>query len=75
MTGARLDGVLETLRDYHRLGIWVEVTTLLIPGHNDDDVQLQGAARFIADELGVDTPWHVTAFYPSYQMLDVSPTP
>jgi len=75
VTGARLDGVLATLRDYKRLSIWVEVTTLLIPGHNDDEVQLHGAARFIADELGVDTPWHVTAFYPSWKMLDVPPTP
>jgi len=75
VTGASLAGVLATLRDYHRLGIWLEVTTLLIPGYNDDDVQLKGIAGFIVDELGVDTPWHVTAFYPAWQMQDVPPTP
>jgi pyruvate formate lyase activating enzyme len=75
VTGAGLDGVLSTLRDYRRLGIWLEVTTLIIPGHNDDDAQLQGIAGFIVDELGVDTPWHVTAFYPAWQMQNVSPAP
>jgi len=75
MTGASLQGVLETLRDYRRHGIWLEVTSLLIPGHNDDDEQLQGMASFIADELGRDVPWHVSAFYPTYKLLNTPPTP
>jgi len=75
VTGASLQGVLETLKDYKRLGIWVEVTTLIIPNHNDDEEQLQNIANFIAGELDVSTPWHVTAFYPTYKMVDEPPTP
>ncbi|MDT8441742.1 MAG: AmmeMemoRadiSam system radical SAM enzyme [Desulfuromonadales bacterium] len=75
VTGASLDGVLACLRDYRRLGIWLEVTTLVIPGHNDDTGQLRKIADFIAVELGVETPWHVTAFHPAYKMLDRPATP
>jgi pyruvate formate lyase activating enzyme len=75
VTGASLAAVLECLRDYRRLGIWLEVTTLLIPEHNDTPDELQAMASFIVDELGADTPWHVTAFYPTYRMNDVPPTP
>jgi pyruvate formate lyase activating enzyme len=75
VTGASLAGVLATLRDYRRLGIWLEVTTLVIPGWNDGDAELAGIARFIAEELGTQVPWHVTAFYPTHQMLDRPPTP
>ncbi|HKL27125.1 MAG TPA: AmmeMemoRadiSam system radical SAM enzyme [Desulfuromonadales bacterium] len=74
VTGASLDGVLECLRDYRRLGIWIEVTTLVIPGLNDSDADLNGIAEFIAGELGVHVPWHVSAFYPTYKMLDRPPT-
>jgi len=75
IAGATLQGVLDTLRDYRRLGIWLEVTTLVIPGHNDSDADLQGIARFIADELGDRVPWHVTAFYPTWRLTDAPPTP
>ena len=75
LTGASLQGVLECLKDYRRLGIWVEVTTLLIPGHNDSDSELRQIAQFIYSELGHEVPWHVSAFYPSYKMLDRLPTP
>jgi len=75
VAGARLQGVLDTLRDYRRLGIWLEVTTLLIPGHNDSDEELRALAGFIHNELGAQVPWHVTAFYPTYKMLDVPRTP
>lgn len=75
VTGASLTGVLNCLRDYRRLGIWLEVTTLVIPGHNDSANELQQIACFIADELGRDVPWHVSAFYPTYKMLDRPPTP
>ena len=74
VAGATLQGVLDSLKEYRRLGIWVEVTTLIIPGHNDGEEDLRGVARFIAQELGPETPWHVTAFYPTYRLLDVSPT-
>lgn len=75
VAGATLSGVLATLRDYRRLGIWLEITTLVIPGGNDSDEELAAIARFIAEELGDQIPWHVTAFYPTYKMLDHPPTP
>ncbi len=73
--GARLNQVLECIRDYRRRGIWLEITTLVIPDENDTAEQLHGIARFIADELGPDTPWHVSRFFPNYRMLDHPPTP
>lgn len=75
VTGASLDGVLDCLRDYRRLGIWLEVTTLVIPGHNDSEEELRHIATFIAEDLGRDVPWHISAFYPTYKMLDRPPTP
>lgn len=75
VAGATLGGVLEALRDFRRLGIWLEVTTLIVPGHNDAPAELREMARFIANELGCDTPWHITAFHPTYRMLDRPPTP
>jgi pyruvate formate lyase activating enzyme len=62
--GAQLNEVLDCIREYRRRGIWIEITTLVIPGENDDAEQLNGIARFIADELGPDTPWHVSRFFP-----------
>jgi pyruvate formate lyase activating enzyme len=73
--GARLQPVLDTMKVMKRLGIWLEVTTLVIPGINDDDGELKDAADFVADELGVDTPWHISRFLPDYKMTDVPPTP
>ena len=57
------------------LGIWLEVTTLVIPGINDDPAELKDAASFISNELGPDVPWHISRFYPSYKMTDRPPTP
>jgi pyruvate formate lyase activating enzyme len=74
MCGARLQPVLDTIRLYKELGIWVEVTTLIIPGYSDDDAQLKGIAAFIRS-VDKNIPWHVTAFYPAYKLLDVPPTP
>jgi len=73
--GAHLQPVLEAMKMMKRLGIWLEVTTLVIPGINDDDGELKDAARFVAEELGVDTPWHISRFFPAYKMTDVPPTP
>ncbi len=75
VAGANLNGVLDALRDYRRLGIWLEVTTLIIPGLNDSPGELREMAAFIAGELGRDTPWHLTAFHPTYRMQDRPPTP
>jgi pyruvate formate lyase activating enzyme len=73
--GASLSPVLESLKAIRGAGIWLEVTTLLIGGLNDSAEELAGIARFIADELGRDTPWHVSGFYPRYKMSGVPPTP
>jgi len=73
--GARLQPVLESLKRMKDLGIWVEVTTLVIPGINDDPNELRDAACFIAQELGPETPWHISRFFPAYQMAGTPPTP
>jgi len=71
---AELSAVLDTIRSYKRLGIWIELTTLVIPGHNDSDAELRSIARFIKDELGPETPWHVSAFYPTHKLQEPSRT-
>ena len=70
---ARLEPVLETVAAVRKAGIWVEVTTLLIPGKNDSAKEIKDIAQFLA---GVDEniPWHVTAFHPDFKMLDVPQT-
>ena len=73
--GARLQPVLDSLKKMKELGIWVEVTTLVVPGINDDAGELRDAARFVAQELGVETPWHISRFYPAYRMGGTLPTP
>jgi len=73
--GARLQPVLDALRLYRELGIWLEVTTLVIPGENDSDEDLAGCAGFIAKELGPEVPWHVSAFHPTYKLTNRPRTP
>ncbi|MEN6479466.1 MAG: AmmeMemoRadiSam system radical SAM enzyme [Anaerolineales bacterium] len=73
--GARLQPVLDNLIRLKRAGVWIEVTTLVIPGLNDGEDELRAIARFICDELGADTPWHVSRFYPTYRLTDRPPTP
>ena len=73
--GARLQPVLKSLKTMRRLGIWIEVTTLVIPGINDDPAELKEAACFIVNELGEDIPWHISCFFPSYKLTDVPATP
>ncbi len=75
MCKARLVPVLETLKKMKKLDIFVEVTTLLIPGLNDDPKELRDLAAFIANDLGADTPWHVSRFHPTYKLTDRSSTP
>ena len=72
--GARLEPVLETIRLMRKLGVWVEVTTLVVPGLNDGDEELRGIARFLA---GVDPniPWHISRFHPDFEYTDAPPTP
>jgi pyruvate formate lyase activating enzyme len=73
--GARLQPVLATLQAMKRQGVWVEVTTLIVPGVNDDPGELRDLASFIAGELGKETPWHVSRFHPTYRLTDRGPTP
>ena len=68
--GARLKPVLETLQHMKALNIHLEVTTLLIPGLNDDEVLLKELATFILESLGPGTPWHVSRFHPTYKLVD-----
>jgi pyruvate formate lyase activating enzyme len=71
--GAKLEGVTRSLRLMKTLGVWVEITTLIIPGLNDSDDELRELAQFIVS-LGRETPWHISRFHPTYKMLDRSPT-
>ena len=76
LCAARLAPVLDTLRYLVReTDVWVEITTLLIPGRNDSDAGIDAMTRWIASELGPDVPLHFTAFHPDFRMLDVPPTP
>ena len=73
MCGARLAPVLDTIRLYRELGIWLEVTTLVVSTVNDSEEELREIARFIAD-VGVDIPWHISRFHPQYKFPDAPPT-
>jgi len=72
--GARLEPVLETIRLMRKLGVWVEVTTLVVPGLNDGDEELDAIARFIAG-VDPDIPWHISRFHPDFEYTDTPPTP
>jgi pyruvate formate lyase activating enzyme len=73
---AHLAPVLETLQYVrHETDVWLEITTLLIPGENDSDAELHDAAAWVAEHLGLDVPWHFSAFHPDYRMLDKPATP
>jgi pyruvate formate lyase activating enzyme len=74
LVGARLKPVLDSIRRLHEMGVWTEVTTLLIPGLNDSDGELRDLASFLVS-VSPDIPWHVSRFYPTYRLLDVPPTP
>lgn len=73
--GGKLAPVLDTLLLMKKLGIWIEVTTLLIPTINDDEMEMREIAAFISGELGPETPWHVSAFRPAWKMKEFPPTP
>jgi pyruvate formate lyase activating enzyme len=74
--GGSLSPVLDTLRYIrHETDVWLEITTLLVPGMNDADDEVRRLASWIARELGVEVPLHVTAFHPDWKMLDRPPTP
>jgi pyruvate formate lyase activating enzyme len=74
--GAHLHDVLDTLEYLvHETDVWVELTTLLIPGKNDSNEEIDAMTRWVVSHLGADVPMHFTAFHPDFKMLDVAPTP
>jgi pyruvate formate lyase activating enzyme len=75
LVGAKLAPVLDTLRLMKKLNIFIEVTTLVIPDENDSEQELTEIASFIKNELGPEIPWHISRFYPQYQLTDHQPTP
>jgi pyruvate formate lyase activating enzyme len=76
LCGARLAPVLDTLVYLkHGSGVWIEITTLLIPGQNDGDAELRELSTWVVKELGPDVPVHFTAFHPDYKMNDIGATP
>ena len=74
LCGARLEPVLKTIETMKSMNIWVEVTTLIIPGYNDSEAELKEIAKFLVS-LDSHIPWHVTRFYPTYKLTTPSPTP
>jgi len=76
LSTARLQPVLETLEYLaHETDVWFELTTLLIPGENDSDAELEAMTQWVVEHLGPDVPMHFTAFHPDYKMLDLPRTP
>jgi len=76
LTGAHLAPVLETLKYLkHETAVWFEITTLLIPGKNDSDAELEALSGWIARELGPEVPLHFSAFHPDWKMTDIAATP
>ncbi len=76
VTGSQLAPVLETLEYvHHETDVWMELTTLLIPGYNDSDEELEQMCRWVVEHLGRDVPMHFTAFHPDFKLRDAPPTP
>lgn len=73
--GGKAGPVMENLKFLQEKGVHVEITTLLVPGINDQAGQIEEIARFIAEELGKDVPWHISRFFPAWQMMDTPVTP
>jgi len=71
---AQLEPVKENIKRIWQLGIWEEITTLIIPGFNDSERELKEIAKFLAS-ISNDLVWHISAFYPNYKMLNISETP
>ncbi len=76
LCGGHLQPVLDTLKYLRQeTDVWIELTTLLIPGHNDSEDEISRMSEWIVKELGKDVPLHLTAFHPDYKMTDIPPTP
>jgi pyruvate formate lyase activating enzyme len=76
ITGSHLDAVLDTLKYLkHETSVWIELTTLLIPGKNDSEAELEAMTQWVVEQLGPDVPMHFTAFHPDWKMRDTPHTP
>lgn len=76
LTGGHLQPVLETIEAvYHETTTWMELTTLIIPGHNDSDAELHALSEWILEHTGPEVPLHFTAFHPDFKLRDPPPTP
>ena len=76
ITGSHLQPVLETLEYIkHETSTWLELTTLIIPGENDSEAELEAMTQWVVEHLGPEVPMHFTAFHPDWKMLDKPPTP
>lgn len=73
--GGTAQPVLDTIKHFHAAGVHLEITTLVVPGVNDRIDQLERMARFIAEEVGKEVPWHVNRFFPGWKMMDTAITP
>lgn len=73
-TGAKLQPILANIKEIYKRKIHLEVTTLIVPGVNDDEKQLKNIAKFLTS-ISPKIPWHISRFFPAYRMTDVSPTP
>jgi pyruvate formate lyase activating enzyme len=71
--GGRLAPILDSIRRIHEMGFWLEVVTLIVPGFNDSQAELEGLTGFLAG-VSTDIPWHVSAFHPEYKMTEVAST-
>lgn len=74
VVGATLQPVLDTLRLLKSLGVWLEVTTLVVPGLNDSPEEFRAIAQFLARDTGADTPWHLSRFHPSHKLANLPST-
>ena len=76
ITGGHLEAVLDTLKYIkHETSVWLELTTLIIPGENDSEAELEQMTQWVVENLGPDVPMHFSAFHPDWKMLDRPPTP
>ena len=73
--GGTAQPVLDTIIRFHESGVHLEIATLVVPGVNDRIDQLERMARFIAEEVGKEVPWHVNRFFPGWKMMDTAITP
>jgi pyruvate formate lyase activating enzyme len=76
VTGSHLAPILETIEYiHHETDVWMELTTLLIPGYNDSEKEIDEMTQWVVDKLGPDVPMHFTAFHPDYKLMDAPRTP